>query len=151
MNIDQYLDIITILKTNLINPSKKDLIKILNENKDIDGFSYCIKKYIHVNKGLNNYNFDLHFADVIIDIESNINIKIMVNNKIIDAYQTIPILSLKDHIQFKTSLDDINKNKVEIIIHVLKFNNVSSLEFKYYNKKIITNNNGLKIINGDLE
>lgn len=150
MNIDDYLDIIKILETDLINPSKKDLIKILNENKDIDGFSYYIKKDIEIDKEINIYNFDLHFADVIINIESNTEIKFIIDNKILDSNQTIPIISLKNNnMEFKATMND--DGIINISIFAIKFNKVSMNEFNYYNKRMITNNDGLKIVNGNLK
>jgi len=148
MNIDHYLEIITILDTKLTNPSKEDINELMNDNKDIDAFSYTVQKDILINKDIDTYDFDLHCADIILNIESNVDIKIMVNNKILNTKKTIPIISLKDNIEFKANFDN---DKIEIKMFVIKLNKVPSLEFKYYNKRMITNNDGLKIVKGNLD
>ena len=74
---------------------------------------------------------------------------IQIGNKVIDTDNTIPLISLQNQeLEFKTSFT--TDEKILINISAIKLNNIPINEFKYYNKRMVTNNNGLKIINGKL-
>ena len=149
MNIDNYLEIINFINTDLINPSKKELIDIMNSDKDVDGIFYNIKKEIEIENDITTYDFDMHFADIIFDIEINSPISIQIDDKIIGIENTIPLVSLDNsEIQFKTTSEI--EDKILINISAIKLNTIPIHEFKYYNKRMVTNNHGLKIINGKL-
>ena len=152
MNIDTYLQIITIKE---FNESPININRYFVDYKDLDAIAYQVE-----------HNFSINYAkteayiiytlednhDIIQNIECNIPITLLLNDIDItlDDNPTLPLISMKNtEIKFRVYNKDIDKNK-DIVLKYKAYvlNKVPLHEFRIYNNNIIENDKGMMFKNG---